>query len=345
MPYTLLAIENPLLDIQCKPDQELLEKYNLKANDAILADESHQALYKEIVEKYEVAYVAGGAAQNTARGAQYFLPPNSTVYMGCISNDKFGETMKESAKADGLATNYEITTEAPTGTCAVLITGHNRSLVANLAAAEKFNVSFVQKPENWKIVEEAKYYYFGGFCITHDGGYNSAILVSKHAAENNKTFALNLSAPFLSQFFKERLDAVIKNTDILFGNEDEARTYSKQAGWNTEDVEEIAKKLSQLEKGNSKPRLVVITQGADATVTAVGNESKVHPVIKVQESEIVDTNGAGDGFCGGFMGLYAQGVDDASRCVQAGHYLANLVIKRVGPTYPPMAERTNVPTF
>lgn len=126
MPYTLLAIENPLLDIQCKPTQELLDKYNLKANDAILADESHQALYKEIVDNYEVAYVAGGAAQNTARGAQYFLPPNSTVYMGCVSDDKFGDIMKESAKADGLTTKYEITKEAPTGTCAVLITGHNR---------------------------------------------------------------------------------------------------------------------------------------------------------------------------------------------------------------------------
>ncbi|KAI8979686.1 Ribokinase-like protein [Mycotypha africana] len=345
MPYTFLAMENPLLDIQCKPSKDLLEKYKLKANDAILADASHESLYKEIVDNYEVAYVAGGAAQNTARGAQYLLPPNSTAYMGCASDDDFGKKMADAAKADGLYTNYQITQEAPTGICAVLITGNNRSLVTRLDAAEKFQTSFLQQPENWKLVEEAKYYYFGGFFITFDGGYQSALLVSQHAAENNKTFAFNLSAPFLSQFFKERLDAVIKNTDILFGNEDEARTYSKQAGWDTEDVQEIAKKLSKLEKGNAKPRIVVITQGADATVTAVGDEVKVFPVIKVDSSEIVDTNGAGDGFCGGFMGLYAQGVDDIGRCVKAAHYLANLVIKRVGPTYPPMSERTNIPSF
>lgn len=219
------------------------------------------------------------------------------------------------------------------------------SLVANLAAAEKFQASFLQKPENWKYVEEAQYYYFGSFFITHDGGYQSALLVSEHAAKNNKTFALNLSAPFLSQFFKERLDSIIKNTDILFGNEDEARTYSQQMNWGTDDIEEIAKKLSQLEKSNDKPRLVVITHGAQSTITAIGNVSNSYPVIKVAESEIVDTNGCGDGFCGGFMGLYAQGVHDAARCVQAGHYLANLVIKRIGPSYPPMAERTNVPSF
>ncbi|KAI9272531.1 Ribokinase-like protein [Sporodiniella umbellata] len=345
MPFTLLALENPLLDIQCKPTEELLKKYNLKANDAILADASHQALYKEIVDNYEVNYVAGGAAQNTARGAQYFLPPKSVVYVGCVSDDDFADTMKKAAEADGLTTRYEITKEAATGTCAVLITGHDRSLVANLAAAEKLQPSFIKKAENWKLVEEAQYYYFGGFCITHDGGYESAIAVSEHAAKNNKSFALNLSAPFLSQFFKERLDAVIKNTDVLFGNEDEARTYAKQMNWGTEDVQEIAQKLSLLEKSNDTPRLVVITQGAEPTITALGTLTHSYSVRKVQPAEIVDTNGCGDGFCGGFMGLYAQGVSDPARCVQAGHYLAHLVIQNVGPSYPPMAERANTPSF
>jgi adenosine kinase len=37
--------------------------------------------------------------------------------------------MKAAAEADGLTTNYEITKDAPTGTCAVLITGHNRLVI------------------------------------------------------------------------------------------------------------------------------------------------------------------------------------------------------------------------
>ncbi|KAG2224304.1 hypothetical protein INT45_012873 [Circinella minor] len=343
--YQLLAMENPLLDIQCNATEEILNKYNLKANNAILADESHKALYDEIVEKFDVVYVAGGAAQNTARGAQYLLPPNSTVYIGCVSDDKYASAMKEAAAADGLRTNYQITTEAPTGTCGVLITGHNRSLVANLAAAEKFQLEFLKKPENWSIVENAKYYYFGSFFLTHDGGYASALAVSEHAAKENKTFGLNLSAPFISQFFKERLDAIIKNADLLFGNEDEARTYSTAAGWGTDDVKEIAKKLAQLPKGNGRPRTVVITQGADETVVAVGDAVSVFPVTKVEEKDIVDTNGAGDAFCGGFMGLFAQGIEDAPRCVAAGHYIASLCIKQVGPTFPKVGEREAIPTF
>jgi adenosine kinase len=89
MAYPLLCIGHPLLDIQIRNGETLLQKYGLKSNDGILAGERHAELcvlpytrmtlrvlrnmairYTEIVNNYEVQYVAGGAAQNTARGAQ-----------------------------------------------------------------------------------------------------------------------------------------------------------------------------------------------------------------------------------------------------------------------------------
>lgn len=36
---------NPLLDMQVTNGEKLLEKYDLKANDAILAEEKHAPLY------------------------------------------------------------------------------------------------------------------------------------------------------------------------------------------------------------------------------------------------------------------------------------------------------------
>jgi adenosine kinase len=42
--YPLFCIGNPLLDIQVTNAEELLNKYNLKANDAILAEEKHAPL-------------------------------------------------------------------------------------------------------------------------------------------------------------------------------------------------------------------------------------------------------------------------------------------------------------
>jgi adenosine kinase len=51
-------------------DEALLEKYGLKANDAILAEEKHLTLYEELIQNRNAVLIAGGAAQNTARGAQ-----------------------------------------------------------------------------------------------------------------------------------------------------------------------------------------------------------------------------------------------------------------------------------
>src|SRR5256885_7727109 len=92
MAFSLLCLENPLLgtrnpieqsssfkqnanldrylDIQAKGNTQLLEKYGLKANDAILAEEKHMGLYDDLLNNYEAKLIAGGAAQNTARGAQ-----------------------------------------------------------------------------------------------------------------------------------------------------------------------------------------------------------------------------------------------------------------------------------
>jgi len=42
---SLFCIGNPLLDIQVTNGEQLLEKYGLKANDAILAEEKHLPMY------------------------------------------------------------------------------------------------------------------------------------------------------------------------------------------------------------------------------------------------------------------------------------------------------------
>lgn len=44
MTYSLFCLGNPLLDIQVNHGEALLKKYNLKANDAILAEEKHNPM-------------------------------------------------------------------------------------------------------------------------------------------------------------------------------------------------------------------------------------------------------------------------------------------------------------
>jgi len=64
---------NPLLDISANVDEDFLSKYDLKPNNAILAEEKHKPMYDEMIQKYKVDYIPGGATQNTLRVAQVIV--------------------------------------------------------------------------------------------------------------------------------------------------------------------------------------------------------------------------------------------------------------------------------
>ncbi|TJX40291.1 hypothetical protein E8P77_32680 [Soehngenia saccharolytica] len=160
------------------------------------------------------------------------------------------------------------------------------------------------------------------------------MLVAEHAAATNKIFMMNLSAPFICEFFRDVQEKVFPYIDFVFGNETEARTFSKVHGWETDNVEEIALKISQWPKASgTHKRIAVITQGADPVVVAEDGKVKLFPVIRLPKEKLVDTNGAGDAFVGGFLSQLVLGkpIED---CVEAAKYAANVIIQRSGCTYP-----------
>ncbi|XP_078386916.1 adenosine kinase-like isoform X3 [Cetorhinus maximus] len=343
----LFGMGNPLLDICAVVDKDFLDKYGLKTNDQILADEKHKELFDELIKKFKVEYHAGGSTQNSVKVAQWMIqqPHKVSTFFGCIGKDKFGEILKKKAEEAHVDAHYYEQIEQPTGTCAACITGDNRlpacsvslwrtrSLVANLAAANCYKKEkHLDQKENWQLVEKAKVYYIAGFFITVSA--ESILKVANHVSENNKILGLNLSAPFISQFFKEDLMKIIPYVDILFGNETEAATFAREQGFETEDIKEIAKKARGLPKVNEKrQRIIVFTQGKEDTIVATADNVTAFPVLDIKQDEIVDTNGAGDAFVGGFLSqlVYDQPLE---KCIQAGHYAANVIIRRSGCTFP-----------
>ena len=67
-----------------------------------------------------------------------------------------------------------------------------------------------------------------GFFLTVS--VDSILLLAKYSVEHYKTFSINLSAPFLIQFFGDQLSSVILYADIVFGNESEAEAYGAAHG-------------------------------------------------------------------------------------------------------------------
>ena len=148
-----------------------------------------------------------------------------------------------------------------------------------------------------------------------------------------QAFAINLNAPFIPKFFKVQLEQVLPYCDFVIGNESEAAAWANAAGLPDKgDIPAIAKSIAVLPKSNSsRPRTVIVTQGPNPTVVVTAadpDKPRKFPVDRLEDNQIVDTNGAGDAFAGGFLGALVSGksMDEA---VLVGHKLGAMCVQLV----------------
>ena len=79
----------------------------MEAGNAILVEDgdAKMKLFDELTAKPDVEYIAGGAAQNSIRVAQWMLQaPGATTYIGCVGKDATAAKMRECCKKVNRAT-------------------------------------------------------------------------------------------------------------------------------------------------------------------------------------------------------------------------------------------------
>ena len=162
------------------------------------------------------------------------------------------------------------------------------------------------------------------------------IILYQQESLNNQlyqTFVLNFSAPFIANFFTKQLQDILPYTDVIIGNGSEAEAWASATGLpDVKDLPGIARSIALLPKSNpSRPRIVIFTQGAQKTVVVTSDEPdspKSYPVKPLTDSQIVDTNAAGDAFAGGFLGALVAG-KNLDESILAGHALASACVQQV----------------
>ena len=92
-----------------------------------------------------------------------------------------------------------------------------------------------------------------------------------------------------------------------------------------------------------KDRLFVVTDGKKGAVVAKYdyNRASMDFILKgfpslVKTEDIVDLNGAGDAFLGGFLAMYLKGNinNKLFSCCKAGNNAASVILRNVGCTFP-----------
>lgn len=347
---------NPLLDISATVDADFLKPYGLTSGEAALAKEEQLSIFPELEKRPEVEYVPGGAGLNSARVCQWLMgEKGKTVFVGCVGNDRYGQLLTEAAEKEGVEMLVERTEKAPTGTCAVAVVGKERTLLANLAASNLLSSEYMHSAVVQKALETCKIFYCTGYALLLDVAYVLQVAEAAHKVPGG-LFVLNISAPYIVECFTESFLKVLPYVDILFGNENEARALAKQMKMEEqEDVVKIAElvaaHLPQLEgkvggaEEGTHDQMVIFTQGANETVYASKkNHQKAVcvPIHPVPAEKVVDTNGAGDSFVGGFLAALSQG-KDINRCIEIGSYAASVIIQSGGCTFPSSPDSQFIP--
>jgi len=339
--HRIVGLGNPLLDISAVTPQAFLEKYGLRLNNAILSGEEQKGLVEEMMKTFPCAYLAGGATQNSMRAAAWVLgEPGAVAYFGAVGNDEYAQRLRTVLDNAQVTHYYQVTPEHATGTCACLVQGKERSLVANLGASLHFQLSHIQ--EHMDALRDAQVIYSSAYFFTSSPP--SAIHTARYAGETGKTYATNLAAEFIVETCKDTFDAVFPYAELVFGNDSEMRKYGQVYGLPDLSLVALAQALADLPQSIPRPRKVIVTCGAQPTIVATTHQPALkYPVPPIDPDLIVDTNGAGDSFVGAFLVEWVRG-GDMARCVAAGSYTAGQVIQREGCVLPDQP-RTDFPVL
>ena len=312
----LLGISNAIVDILAHVEDEFVAGIGAQRGAMNLIDEDRA---HEIYEKMGPATeMSGGSVANTVAG--FANLGGSAAYIGHVRDDQLGEIFNHDMRSLGIDIRLEPATKgAPTARSYVLITPDaQRTMNTYLGSCTELGLADVT-PET---VAEPKAVLIEGYVWDIAEGPELARKAMDIAAENGTTVVLSLSDSFCVERHRESFEAAVRGgVDIVVADEDEI--FALLQTTNFEDSLEALKDFNNL---------FVITRSDQGSVLLQGDTHIVQAATPVDE--VIDTTGAGDAYCAGF--LYGWANDwSLDECARLGTHCATRVIQQVGARIEP----------
>jgi len=332
----ILGIGNPIIDISATTTKEALNKFDLDFGGTVFANDNNIGVFQELESSKDVSYVPGGSVTNSIRVANWCLQGNKNygcMLLGCVGNDEYGRRIKSELEKVGVRSVLETTEAFPSSRCGAAIFKKERCLVPHIMASRHLTESFVnQNKTNFANVD---YFFIEGYFVIEK---HSVIVDLINFFKGNKRtkIVFTLSATFMIDNFYDRMKEISDNADLIFCNEDEAAAFAKQ---DSKDPVQNSLAIHRLLNRNEN-RILVVTCGKDPVAISKYDyqnnqfEYLINQYVPLVGAEdIVDTNGCGDSFVGGFLSQLIQG-RCLTTCARAGNFAASVIIKNVGCTFP-----------
>ena len=312
--YNVFGIGNALVDCVYMVDDKFLDDNNIEKGLMTLVDEKKQKSIIEKIKNFDSVIQSGGSVTNSV----YTLSQlgGSGYVSVLVAEDEFGKIYLSDLKNSNVSTGGTIYTtgDGMTGTCLVLTTPDaERTMNTCLSISSNFSIKNI----NLVDLKSSEYLYIEGYLVTSDVAMEAVHQSIEFSSKNDVKIALTFSDLAMVKYFKDNFKSILNNkVDLLFCNEDEAKTFS---GYDT--LEDSIKYLGKLSA------TLVVTLGKNGSLI-YHNGEKI--IIDPYPTKAVDTVGAGDTYAGAFLYGITNGLS-LKKSGELASLLSSKVVSKIGP--------------
>ena len=311
--YDVAGMGNAIVDILASVDDEFLLTHEIAKGAMTLIDAFRAEQLQKALGARATHEIAGGSAGNTMAGIASL--GGTGVYVGKVKDDRLGRVFTQSLESLGIAFATAPAKDGPsTASCTIAVTAEGeRSMSTYLGACRELTPADIDEAE----LAAAQILYIEGYLWDADEAKAASRKAIAAVKRTGGKIAFTMSDSFcVGRFRDEFLGLMKSDLDIVFANEEEAKSLFRRDDWG-----------GVLTAAKAWGGTIALTRSEKGCVVVKGEE--VHTLTAVPVSRVVDTTGAGDQFSAGFLfGLtHGRGLDD---CGRLGALAAAEVISHYG---------------
>lgn len=310
--YDFCGLGNSCIDIVGNIDDDFLRRWNFpKSICSYLNLQDADALELALPSP---AYIPGGCAANTA--ACVIALGGTASFIGRIAKDKIGSMFLKNMAELGIRYTGvpDITPGAGSTRVFALITPDSERTFASYYGVQE-NLS--EKDLDEEAILKSRFMYLDGYALNSRLGKKTFVAAAAIAHKGRNKVVFSPSDLSILRNYPDAVAAVVKATDVIFCNEQEAYFMTDKG-----DIDSALAAFRAHYKGGA------ITAG-DKGAYVFDEQSVILVPAAVPLAPVTDTNGAGDAFVGGYLFGLARGmpIDKAGRL---GNLCAASIITHAG---------------
>jgi sugar/nucleoside kinase (ribokinase family) len=309
--YDVLGVGNAIVDVIARCEEAFLDQNAMiKGTMRLIDAQQAQRLYELMGPATELS---GGSAANTCAGLASLGA--RAAFIGKVANDQLGEIFSHDIRSIGVAfASHTNGANAPTARSLILVTPDGqRTMNTFLGASTQLSETDIE-PE---LIGSASMIYLEGYLFDAPEARAAFVKASRIAAAAGRMVALSLSDTFCVERHRAAFRSFIAGgVNLVFGNANEVL-----ALYETDDLDEA---IAQL---RSDCDLAAVTRSEKGSLIVTPDD--VIEVAPAPVTRVIDTTGAGDLYCAGFLyGLARQ--MPLAECGRIASIAAAEVITHVG---------------